>query len=76
MTVKMSTPNDPAEIRAELTDLEAQIAELQRAVDDMRGDEIDPADRAAQLSQVEQQEAVISQLDVRRRDLMERLENA
>jgi outer membrane murein-binding lipoprotein Lpp len=72
----MSTPTTAEEIRTELSQLEAQIAELQRTVDDMRSEEVDPGDRAAQITQAEQQEALISQLDVRRRDLMERLENA
>jgi uncharacterized phage protein gp47/JayE len=70
----MTTPDSPATLRDELEQLEAQIAELQRNVDDMRGEDIDPADRAAAIGQAEQQEALISQLDVRRRELMEKLE--
>jgi uncharacterized phage protein gp47/JayE len=72
----MTTPDSPSTLRDELEQLEAQIAELQRNVDDMRGEDIDPADRAAAIGQAEQQEALISQLDVRRRELMEKLEIA
>lgn len=72
----MTTPDPAATLREELDALEAQIAELQRNVDDMRGEDIDPGDRAATINQAEQQEALISQLDVRRRELMDKLENA
>jgi prefoldin subunit 5 len=72
----MTTPSSPEDLREELQSLEAQIAELQRTVDDLRGEQTDPADRAATIGQAEQQEALISQLDVRRRDLMDRLEDA
>ena len=72
----MTTPDTSDSLRDELTELEGQIAELQRTVDDLRSDEIDPADRAATIGQAEQQEALISQLDIRRRELMERLEQS
>jgi flagellar biosynthesis chaperone FliJ len=72
----MATPDSPATVREEFEQLEAQIAELQGNVDDLRGENIDPADRAAAISQAEQQEALISQLDVRRRELMEKLDIA
>lgn len=70
------TAPDTGNLRDELTSLEDQIAVLQRTVDDLRSDEADPADRAATIAQAEQQEALISQLDVRRRELMERIEEA
>jgi TolA-binding protein len=72
----MTAPESTDDLRAELKSLEDQIAELQGHVDEMRGDDIDPADRAAAIGQAEQQETLISQLDVRRRELMERLEDA
>jgi hypothetical protein len=72
----MTAPESTDDLRAELKSLEDQIAELQRHVDEMRGDDIDPGDRAAAIGQAEQQETLISQLDVRRRELMERLEDA
>lgn len=72
----MATPDSPTSLREELEQLDAQIAELQRNVDDIRGEDIDPADRAAAIGQAEQQEALISQLDVRRRELMEKLDSA
>lgn len=72
----MTAPDAPSTLREELEQLEAQITELQRNVDDMRGEDIDPADRAAAIGQAEQQEALISQLDVRRRELMDKLESA
>lgn len=72
----MTAPESTDDLRAELKSLEDQIAELQHHVDEMRGDDIDPADRAATIGQAEQQETLISQLDVRRRELMERIEDA
>jgi hypothetical protein len=69
----MTAPETTGNPREELKGIEDQIAELQRNVDDMRSDEVDPADRAAMINQAEQQEALISQLDVRRRELMEKL---
>ena len=70
----MTVPESSDSLCAELESLEQQIAELQRHVDDMRAEEVDPADRAAMIGQAEQQEALISQLDLRRRELMERIE--
>jgi hypothetical protein len=70
----MTAPDATDNPREELKAIEAQIAELQRNVDDMRSDEVDPADRAAMIAQAEQQEALISQLDVHRRELMEQVE--
>jgi prefoldin subunit 5 len=72
----MSTPTNPEQIRTELTELEAQIAELQRHADELRADLAETSDKTATIEAAEQQEALISQLDVRRRDLMERLESA
>lgn len=72
----MTTPESSAPLRDELASLEAQIAELQRGVDDMRSEDIDPADRAAAISQTEQQQTLISELDNRRRELMDKLGTA
>jgi hypothetical protein len=72
----MTTTDSPDALREELRALEAQIAELQGVVDDTRSDLAETSDKTAAIEAAEQQEAVIGQLELRRRDLMERLENA
>jgi flagellar biosynthesis chaperone FliJ len=72
----MTTPQSPATLREELQSLEAQIAELQRHADELRSDLAETSDKSATIEAAEQQEALISQLDVRRRELMERIESA
>jgi flagellar biosynthesis chaperone FliJ len=72
----MTTPETPATLREELQSLEAQIAELQRHADELRSDLAETSDKSATIEAAEQQEALISQLDVRRRELMERIESA
>jgi prefoldin subunit 5 len=72
----MSTPDSPDTLREEIAGLEAQIAELQRTADDLRSQLAETSDKTSTIEAAEQQEVLISQLDVRRRDLMEKLENA
>jgi hypothetical protein len=72
----MTTPDSPDALREELAALEAQIAEMQGVADDARRDLEETSDKTAAIEGAEQQEALIAQLQVRRRDLMERLDNA
>lgn len=72
----MTTPESPDTLREEIAALEAQIAELQRTADDLRSQLAETSDKTSTIEAAEQQEVLIGQLDVRRRDLMERLENA
>jgi phage shock protein A len=72
----MTTPNTAAGLREEISALEAQIAELQRTADDLRSQLAETSDKTSTIEAAEQQEALISQLDVRRRDLMDKLESA
>jgi septal ring factor EnvC (AmiA/AmiB activator) len=72
----MTTPESPAALREELAALEAQIAEMQRVADDSRRDLEETSDKTAAIEGAEQQEALIAQLDIRRRDLMDRIEKA
>jgi flagellar biosynthesis chaperone FliJ len=72
----MTTPDTPATLREELQSIEAQIAELQRHADELRRDLAETSDKSATIEAAEQQEALISQLDLRRRDLLEKLETA
>jgi hypothetical protein len=72
----MTTPDDAETLREELFALDAQIAELQGIADDARRDLADTSDKTAAIEGAEQQEALISQLALRRRDLMARLDDA
>jgi hypothetical protein len=72
----MTTPESADALRAELSSLEAQIAEMQQIADDARRDLEETSDKTAAIEGAEQQEALIAQLELRRRDLMERLETA
>jgi hypothetical protein len=72
----MTSTDSPDALREELRALEAQIAELQGVVDDTRSDLAETADKTAAIEAAEQQEALIGQLELRRRDLMERLDPA
>jgi hypothetical protein len=69
----MTTPDSPAALHEELTALEAQIAEMQVIADDARRDLEETSDKTAAIEGAEQQEALIAQLEIRRRDIMERL---
>jgi predicted nucleic acid-binding Zn-ribbon protein len=69
----MTTPDSPDALREELAALEAQIAEMQTIADDARRDLEETSDKTAAIEGAEQQEALIAQLQVRRRDLMDRL---
>jgi phage shock protein A len=72
----MTTPDSTATLREELQALEAQIAELQRSADDLRSDLAETSDKTATIEAAEQQENIISELDVKRRELMERIQDA
>jgi septal ring factor EnvC (AmiA/AmiB activator) len=72
----MTTPDSPDALREELASLEAQIAEMQRIADDSRRDLEETSDKTAAIEGAEQQEAIIAQLDIRRRDLMDRIDKA
>jgi hypothetical protein len=62
-------------LREELRALDAQIAELQGIADDARRDLVETSDKTAAIEGAEQQEALISQLALRRRDLMARIDS-
>ena len=72
----MTTSESPDTLREELRALEAQIAELQSNADELRTDLAEVSDKTAAIEAAEQQEALITSLDVRRRDLMERIGDA
>jgi septal ring factor EnvC (AmiA/AmiB activator) len=72
----MTTPDSPDALREELASLEAQIAEMQRIADDSRRDLEETSDKTAAIEGAEQQEAIIAQLDIRRRDLVDRIDKA
>lgn len=69
------TNDDP---RTELARVEGQIEDLQQAVRDLRASlndagPTDSEDRSLVLSQVDEQEAIIAELEQRRRHLREQL---
>ena len=69
------TNDDP---RTELARLERQIEDLRQAARDLRASlndagATDPEDRSQVLSQAEEQEAIIAELEQRRRHLREQL---
>lgn len=69
------TNDDP---RTELARVEGQIEDLQQAVRDLRASLVDAGptdseDRSLVLSQVDEQEAIIAELEQRRRHLREQL---
>jgi len=70
----MTTPDSADALRAELAELDAQIAELQTIADDARRDLEETSDKTAAIEGAERQEAVIAQLELRRRDLLDRIE--
>jgi type II secretory pathway component HofQ len=72
----MTTPQSPDDLRAELEALDQQIAEMQGIADDARRDLEETSDKTAAIEGAEQQEALISQLQLRRRDLMDRIDKA
>ena len=64
--------------RTELARVEGQIEDLRQAVRDLRASlndagPTDPEDRSLVLSQAEEQEAIIAELEQRRRHLREQL---
>jgi hypothetical protein len=72
----MTTPESPDALRAELRALDEQIAEMQGIADDARRDLEETSDKTAAIEGAEQQEALIGQLQLRRRDLMDRIDKA
>jgi hypothetical protein len=70
----MTTPDSPDALREELRALEAQMAEMQAVADDARRDLEETSDKTAAIEGAEQQEALIAQLEVHRRELMDRLD--
>jgi type II secretory pathway component PulM len=72
----MTTPDSAEGLREELQSLEAQIADMQQVADDARRDLEETSDKTAAIEGAEQQEALIAQLELRRRELMERIDNA
>jgi prefoldin subunit 5 len=71
----MTTAESPDELRAELRDLEDQIEQLQQMVDDMRRELSETSDKTSAIEGAEQQEALIVQLQRRRRDLIDRIDD-
>jgi hypothetical protein len=74
---------DESELREDLQKLDGQIARLRQDVVEMRREigqswdaPTDPAEKASLLTNVEQQEALIDDLEVRRQQLLRRLESA
>jgi hypothetical protein len=72
----MTTPESPDALREELRVLDEQIAEMQGLADDARRDLEETSDKTAAIEGAEQQEALIGQLQLRRRDLMDRIDKA
>lgn len=72
----MTTPESPDALREELRVLDEQIAEMQGIADDARRDLEETSDKTAAIEGAEQQEALIGQLQLRRRDLMDRIDKA
>ncbi|GAB3131270.1 hypothetical protein [Microbispora hainanensis] len=71
---------DDPELKKELEELEAQIERLRRETAQMReeigqswDEPTDPAERATLLTNVEQQEALIEELELRREQILRRL---
>jgi phage shock protein A len=68
--------DSPTDLRAELAAVDEQIAELQRQADDLRSQLAETSDKTSTIEAAEQQEALVAQLDLRRRDLMARIDEA
>jgi hypothetical protein len=60
-----------ARARDDLRELDERIAELRRVVDDVRSELADTSDKASVIEAAEQQEALIAQLEVRRREIID-----
>lgn len=72
-----------SELRDQLQAVEARIARLRQEVQQLREEigqswdsPIDPAERAVLLTNVEQQEALIADLEIRREQILQRLGSA
>ena len=70
----MTTPESTDDLRAEVRALDERIAELQGYAEDARRDLDESSDKTAAIESAEQQEALISQLHLRRRELVDRIE--
>jgi prefoldin subunit 5 len=70
----VTTPESPDALREEVRALDQQIAELQRYADEARADLDETSDKTTTIEGAEQQDALIEQLALRRRDLVERIE--
>jgi flagellar biosynthesis chaperone FliJ len=70
----MSTPDPVSNPRDELESLDRQIAELQRNADELRANLAEDSDKTGAIEAADEQQALISSLDVRRRELLAVLE--
>ncbi|HTR69573.1 MAG TPA: hypothetical protein VMH41_05035 [Mycobacteriales bacterium] len=65
------TAAQPQDAREELDELDERIAELRQAAIDARSELTDISDRASVIEAAEQQEALIAQLEIRRREIID-----
>jgi flagellar biosynthesis chaperone FliJ len=72
----MSSPDPTSDPHNELDSLDRQIAELRRNADELRADLAEDSDKTAAIEAAEQQEVLISSLDVRRRELLNQIGTA
>lgn len=72
----MSNGRSPDELRAELAEIDKDLAELRRTAAQIResiGEADDPADRGQLIQQADEQEGLADRLELRREDLLRRL---
>jgi hypothetical protein len=75
----MNGGNSAAKLRAELSQVEIDLANVRKAAADIRagvGEADDPADRGALIQAADEQDSVADQLAARRDDLARRLAEA
>jgi TolA-binding protein len=76
----MSDATRPEQLQQQLSEIDAEIAELRKSTDDLRartGSGVQDAEEiAADLTSIEEQEAVLGILERRRESLLERLGGA
>jgi hypothetical protein len=75
----MDGDNSAADLRAELTQVEADLANVRKAAADIRagvGEADDPADRGALIQAADEQDSLADQLAARRDDLARKLAEA
>lgn len=70
----------PEQLRQELGDIESEISAIRASTDDLKarsgaaaGGVEDPEEQAADLTSIEEQEAILGVLEQRRESLLERL---